>query len=80
MVDEGLSFVFGDWIFGDGVVRVLFFFDVEVIEGEVVFVGYGIKVFDLGDFGYDFYVIFDVIDKIVLVFCYIFEDVELEYC
>src|SRR5688572_8648187 len=50
-----------------GAVRALSFSDDGDVEGEVVFVGYGIVVPESSHFGYDSYTGLDVKDKIVLV-------------
>jgi Zn-dependent M28 family amino/carboxypeptidase len=57
-------------------VRALSFSDNDVVEGPVIFAGYGIVVPDSQDFGYDSYAGLDVKDKIVLVLRYFPEDAE----
>lgn len=47
-----------------------------VVEGEVVFAGYGLKVPDSADFGYDSFATLDVQDKIVVVLRYVPEGTE----
>jgi hypothetical protein len=59
-----------------GAVRALSFSDDGDVEGEVVFVGYGIVVPESSHFGYDSYTGLDVKDKIVLVLRYFPEDAD----
>lgn len=47
-----------------------------IVEGDVVFAGYGLKVPDSADFGYDSYATLDVKDKIVVVLRYVPEGTE----
>lgn len=78
-VDEGSTLSVGDAAFGEGAVQALSFSDAGGAEAEVVFAGYGLKVPDSQDFGYDSYATLDVRDKIVLVLRYIPEDAEPEH-
>ncbi|MEM6703393.1 MAG: M28 family peptidase [Acidobacteriota bacterium] len=78
-VDEGSSLKVADQSYGEGKVRALSFSDADATEGEIVFAGYGLKVPDSGDFGYDSYATLDVKDKIVLVLRYIPEDAEPQF-
>jgi hypothetical protein len=64
------------WGRGDGApqVQALSFSDHGSVEGEVVFAGYGIKVPDEKDFGYDSFHGLDLAGKIALVLRYFPED------
>lgn len=57
-------------------VQALGFSDSTDIEGPAVFAGYGIRVPDSAEFGYDSYATLDVRDKIVVVLRYVPEDTE----
>ena len=59
-------------------IQALGFSDTVGVEGPVVFAGYGIRVPDSQDFGYDSYATLDVKDKIAVVLRYVPEDVEGE--
>lgn len=59
-------------------IQALGFSDAVGVEGPAVFAGYGIRVPNSQDFGYDSYATLDVQDKIAVVFRYIPEDVEGE--
>ena len=63
---------------GVGDVQALGFSDTGRAEGPAVFAGYGIRVPDSADFGYDSYATLDVRDKIVVVLRYVPEDTEGE--
>ncbi|REK07322.1 MAG: M20/M25/M40 family metallo-hydrolase [Acidobacteria bacterium] len=63
---------------GADVVQALSFSDSGTVSGELVFAGYGIRVPDSADFGYDSYATLDVEDKIVVVLRYFPEDAEGE--
>lgn len=63
---------------GVGDVQALGFSDSGQAEGPAVFAGYGIRVPDSVDFGYDSYATLDVRDKIVVVLRYVPEDTEGE--
>ena len=77
--DQGTTLVHGDERLGEGKVRALSFSEEGSAQGDVVFAGYGLKVPDSQDFGYDSYATLDVKDKIVLVLRYIPEDAEPEH-
>jgi hypothetical protein len=62
---------------GDGV-RALSFSEDAIVEGEVVFAGYGLVVPESATFGYDSYAGLDVKDKIVLVLRYFPEDADAQ--
>ncbi len=62
----------------DTQIQALGFSDAVGVEGPVVFAGYGIRVPDSQDFGYDSYATLDVKDKIAVVLRYVPEDVEGE--
>ena len=57
-------------------VQALSFSDDAMVQGPVVFAGYGIVVPESQDFGYDSYATLDVKDKIVLVLRYFPEDAD----
>ena len=57
-------------------VQALGFSESGQANGAVVFAGYGIRVPDSADFGYDSYATLDVRDKIVVVLRYVPEDTE----
>ncbi|MCY3963502.1 MAG: M20/M25/M40 family metallo-hydrolase [Acidobacteria bacterium] len=59
-------------------IQALGFSDATEIEGEAVFAGYGIRVPDSQDFGYDSYATLDVSGKIAVVLRYVPEDLEGE--
>ncbi|MCY3969942.1 MAG: M20/M25/M40 family metallo-hydrolase [Acidobacteria bacterium] len=59
-------------------IQALGFSDATEIEGEAVFAGYGIRVPDSQDFGYDSYATLDVGGKIAVVLRYVPEDLEGE--
>jgi len=59
-------------------IQALGFSDSTAVEGDAVFAGYGIRVPDSQDFGYDSYALLDVEDKIVVVLRYVPEDLEGE--
>lgn len=59
-------------------IQALGFSDSTEIEGEAVFAGYGIRVPDSQDFGYDSYATLDVAGKIAVVLRYVPEDIEGE--
>ncbi len=59
-------------------IQALGFSDSTEVEGEAVFAGYGIRVPDSQDFGYDSYATLDVAGKIAVVLRYVPEDVEGE--
>ncbi len=59
-------------------VQALGFSDATEIEGEAVFAGYGIRVPDSQDFGYDSYATLNVSGKIAVVLRYVPEDLEGE--
>ena len=59
-------------------IQALGFSDSGQAEGPAVFAGYGIRVPDSADFGYDSYATLDVRDKIVVVLRYVPEDTEGE--
>ncbi|MDE2851589.1 MAG: M20/M25/M40 family metallo-hydrolase [Acidobacteriota bacterium] len=59
-------------------IQALGFSDSTEVEGEVVFAGYGIRVPDSQDFGYDSYATLDVSGKIAVVLRYVPEDLEGE--
>ena len=61
---------------GVDTVQALSFSDVGEISGELVFAGYGIRVPQSSDFGYDSFATLDVEDKIVVVMRYFPEDAE----
>ncbi len=62
----------------DTQILALGFSDAVGVEGPAVFAGYGIRVPDSQDFGYDSYATLDVKDKIAVVLRYVPEDVEGE--
>ncbi len=62
----------------DTQVQALGFSDSTEVEGEAVFAGYGIRVPDSRDFGYDSYATLDVAGKIAVVLRYVPEDLEGE--
>jgi Zn-dependent M28 family amino/carboxypeptidase len=57
-------------------IQALSFSDTGALEGEVVFVGYGLTVPESQDFGYDSYFGLDVRDKIAVALRYVPEDLE----
>ncbi len=57
-------------------VQGLSFSDSAVVQGEVVFAGYGLVVPEAQEFSYDSYATLDVEDKIVLILRYFPEDVD----
>ena len=57
-------------------IRALGLSESATTEGATVFAGYGIRVPDAGDFGYDSYATLDVRDKVVVVLRYVPEDTE----
>ncbi|MCY3927512.1 MAG: M20/M25/M40 family metallo-hydrolase [Acidobacteria bacterium] len=59
-------------------IQALGFSDSTEVEGEAVFAGYGIRVPDSQDFGYDSYATLDVAGKIAVVLRYVPEDLEGE--
>ena len=59
-------------------IQALGFSDSTEVEGEAVFAGYGIRVPDSQDFGYDSYATLDVTGKIAVVLRYVPEDLEGE--
>ena len=59
-------------------IQALGFSDSTEVEGEAVFAGYGIRVPDSQDFGYDSYATLDVSGKIAVVLRYVPEDLEGE--
>ena len=59
-------------------IQALGFSDATEVEGEAVFAGYGIRVPDSQDFGYDSYATLDVSGKIAVVLRYVPEDLEGE--
>ena len=59
-------------------IQALGFSDSTEVEGEAVFAGYGIRVPDSQDFGYDSYATLDVGGKIAVVLRYVPEDLEGE--
>ena len=59
-------------------IQALGFSDSTEVEGEAVFAGYGIRVPDSQDFGYDSYATLDVTGKIAVVLRYVPEDIEGE--
>ena len=59
-------------------IQALGFSDSTDVEGEAVFAGYGIRVPDSQDFGYDSYATLDVAGKIAVVLRYVPEDIEGE--
>ncbi len=59
-------------------IQALGFSDSTEVEGEAVFSGYGIRVPDSQDFGYDSYATLDVAGKIAVVLRYVPEDIEGE--
>ena len=69
---DGVSYSFDD----DTQIQALGFSDAVGVDGPVVFAGYGIRVPDSQDFGYDSYATLDVKDKIAVVLRYVPEDVE----
>ena len=71
---DGASHSFDD----DTQIQALGFSDAVGAEGPVVFAGYGIRIPDSQDFGYDSYATLDVKDKIAVVLRYVPEDVEGE--
>lgn len=66
----------GAEVTGTDKVQALSLSDSGTVEGDVVFAGYGLKVPDSADFGYDSYATLDVKDKIVVVLRYLPEDTE----
>ena len=67
----------GDAAFSDHTqIQALGFSDSTEVEGEAVFAGYGIRVPDSQDFGYDSYATLDVAGKIAVVLRYVPEDLE----
>ncbi|MEM8962456.1 MAG: M20/M25/M40 family metallo-hydrolase [Acidobacteriota bacterium] len=77
--DTGSKLAVGDRTFDTTEqVQALSFSDAATIEGELVFAGYGLKVPESQDFGYDSYATLDVTDKIVVVLRYFPEDVDQE--
>ena len=69
----------GDAAFSDHTqIQALGFSDSTEVEGEAVFAGYGIRVPDSQDFGYDSYATLDVNGKIAVVLRYVPEDLEGE--
>ena len=77
--DTGTSLTVGDASFGEGEVRALSFSEEGIAEGDLVFAGYGLKVPDSQDFGYDSYATLDVEGKIVVVLRYFPEDAEPDH-
>lgn len=71
---DGASHSFDD----DTQIQALGFSDAVGVEGPVVFAGYGIRVPDSQDFGYDSYATLDVKDKIAVVLRYVPEDTDGE--
>ena len=71
---EGGAATFSD----DTQIQALGFSDSTEVEGEAVFAGYGIRVPDSQDFGYDSYATLDVSGKIAVVLRYVPEDLEGE--
>ena len=63
-------------IVGTDRIQALSLSDSGVVDGELVFAGYGLKVPDSADFGYDSYATLDVKDKIVVVLRYVPEATE----
>jgi hypothetical protein len=61
---------------GAGDVQALSFSDNDMVEGELVFAGYGLSVPNSDDFGYDSYATLDVKDKIVVVLRYFPEEAD----
>ena len=61
---------------GSDRIQALGFSDSGSVEGPAVFAGYGIRVPDSADFGYDSYATLDVEDRIVVVLRYVPEDTE----
>ncbi|MYA06757.1 MAG: M20/M25/M40 family metallo-hydrolase [Holophagales bacterium] len=59
-------------------IQALGFSDSTEVKGEAVFAGYGIRVPDSQDFGYDSYATLDVSGKIAVVLRYVPEDLEGE--
>ena len=59
-------------------IQALGFSDSTEVEGEAVFAGYGIRVPDSQEFGYDSYATLDVSGKIAVVLRYVPEDLEGE--
>jgi len=59
-------------------IQALGFSDSTEVEGEAVFAGYGVRVPDSQDFGYDSYATLDVSGKIAVVLRYVPEDLEGE--
>ena len=59
-------------------IQTLGFSDATEVEGEAVFAGYGIRVPDSQEFGYDSYATLDVSGKIAVVLRYVPEDLEGE--
>ncbi|MEM1178726.1 MAG: M20/M25/M40 family metallo-hydrolase [Acidobacteriota bacterium] len=57
-------------------VQALSFSDAATVEGELVFVGYGLTIPDGQDYGYDSYAAVDVKDKIAVALRYFPEDVD----
>ena len=76
--DGGTTIQVGDGAETTGTdhIQALSLSDSGVVEGELVFAGYGLKVPDSADFGYDSYATLDVKDKIVVVLRYVPEDTE----
>ena len=69
----------GDAAFSDQTqIQALGFSDSTEVEGEAVFAGYGIRVPDSQEFGYDSYATLDVSGKIAVVLRYVPEDLEGE--
>lgn len=69
----------GDAAFSDQTqIQALGFSDSTEVKGEAVFAGYGIRVPDSQDFGYDSYATLDVSGKIAVVLRYVPEDLEGE--
>ncbi len=71
---EGGATAFSD----QTLIQALGFSDSTEVEGEAVFAGYGIRVPDSQDFGYDSYATLDVSGKIAVVLRYVPEDLEGE--
>ena len=59
-------------------IQALGFSDATEVQGPAVFAGYGIRVPDSQDFGYDSYATLDVAGKIAVVLRYVPEDIEGE--
>ena len=76
--DAGTSLVVAgaDAITGTDNIQALSFSDSGETSGDLVFAGYGLRVPDSAEFGYDSYATLDVKDKVVVVLRYFPEDTE----